>query len=112
MYPGGTDSVDSASVVAMSPDGTVLGEATVSRLYGARGELILELSPRERLKLPTADEVALALVEAIERAAVARGLMRLELDARTIDHTAVIVLLEHAHRRDTQLQLSWPTTTR
>lgn len=108
--PGDPDSVDDVTLVATAPDGTILGEATVSRLYGARGELLLLLHG-EPVRLPAVTDVAAALIDEIERAARSRGLTRLELDASTADRIAVMAVLEHARRRDARLQLSWPTTT-
>ena len=98
--------VDRTSVVALGADGAIIGRATMSRLYGARGALALELAPTTA--------IALALIDTLEGSARARGLAELELDPRHVPTGAIEALrrsrLTHERRRGTHLQLTWPTT--
>jgi hypothetical protein len=99
--------VDRARVLALDGDDVVVGRATVSRLYGARGEI--------RLELATSDEVARCLLDAVEYLAVERGIQRLELDARAVSAPLLAALRASRPIRDeqrgTHLHLTWPTTT-
>jgi hypothetical protein len=98
--------VDNASVVALSADGAIVGRATVSRLYGARGAVALELAPTT--------PIALALIDSLEGSARALGLAQLEIDAGSVPTGAVEALRRsrttHEARRGTNLHLTWPTT--
>jgi len=97
---------DHASAVALGADGAIVGRATLSRLYGARGELQLELAPTTA--------IALALIDTLEDGARARGLAQLELDPEHVATGTVEALLRsrptHERRRGTHLHLTWPTT--
>jgi hypothetical protein len=98
--------VDRASVVALGANGAVVGRATLLRLYGARGELALELAP--------STVVALALIDAIEADARVRGLAQLELDAGQLP-LAVVQALRRSRSireeyRGKHRHLTWPTT--
>ena len=105
--PAGTETVDRSDVIARDGAGAVVGRATLSRLYGSRGELELELAPTTT--------VALALVDAIEQSARSRGLARLEIDANEAAELVVAVLrrwrVVSEERRGLRLFLTWPTTT-
>jgi hypothetical protein len=98
--------VDCAAVIALGADGTIVGRATMSRLYGARGSLQLDLAPT----IP----IALALIDSLEGSARARGLAQLEIDTRHAPNGAIEALRRsrqtHERRRGTQLHLTWPTT--
>ena len=98
--------VDNASVVALSADGTIVGRATMSRLYGARAELQLELAPTTA--------IALALIDTLEGSARARGLAQLEIDPGGVPTGAIEALRRsrttHEALRGTNLHLTWPTT--
>jgi hypothetical protein len=104
--PSGPATLDRTSFVAVDAVGTIVGRATLARLYGSRGELQLELA--------RTGTVALALVGAVERAARERGLAQLELNAsETAD--CLVAAIRHARpTRDEQLggdlQVTWPTT--
>jgi hypothetical protein len=104
--PSGAETVDRAEVVALDVIGTVVGRATLCRLYGSRGELTFEHAP--------STSVALALVDAIEREAHTRGLARLELDATAASERVVAALRRWRpvtdERRGHRLHLTWPTT--
>jgi hypothetical protein len=104
--PTGPVTVDRASVVAMDAMGTVVGRATLSRTYGACAELQLELAHT--------GTVALTLIDAIERAARERGLVRLELDASTTADRLVSALRRARPTQDEQrgadLRVTWTTT--
>ena len=97
---------DHASVVALGADGAIVGRATMSRLYGARGALQLELAPTTA--------IALALIETLEDGARARGLAQLELDPEHVPTGTIQALRRsrptHQRRRGTHLHLTWPTT--
>jgi hypothetical protein len=97
---------DHAAVVARSADGAIVGRATLSRLYGARGELQLELAPTT--------VIALALIDALEGSARARGMVQLELDPGHVPSGAIEALRRsraiHERERGTHLHLTWPTT--
>ena len=71
--PSGPETLDRAAVVAVDGDGSIVGRATLSRLYGPRAEIHLELAPTTT--------ITLALIDALEREARTRRLVRLELDA-------------------------------
>ena len=104
--PTGPETIDRAQVVALDGAGAVVGRATLSRLYGSRGEVELELAPTTA--------VALALVDAIEHAARSRGLARLELDASGAAERVIGALRRRRtvsdERRGVRLFLTWPTT--
>ena len=97
---------DHASAVALGADGAIVGRATLSRLYGARGELQLELAPTTT--------IALALIDTLEDDARARGLAQLEIDPRHAPTGAIEALRRsrptHERRHGTNLHLTWPTT--
>ena len=97
---------DHASVVALGADGAIVGRATLSRLYGARGELQLELAPTTA--------IALALIDTLEDGARARGVAELELDPGHAPAGAIQALRRsrptHPRQRGDHLHLTWPTT--
>jgi hypothetical protein len=103
--PSGPETVDRAEIVALDAVGAVVGRATLSRLYGSRGELALEDAPTTT--------AALALVDAIEREARTRGLARLELDTSTASERVVAALCRWRdvsdERRGFRRYLTWPT---
>src|SRR3954447_22922611 len=105
--PSAPETVDRAEVVALDRSGAVVGRATLSRLYGSRGELALDLAP--------STSVALALVDAIEREARTRGLARLELEATAASERVLAALRRWRpvsdERRGLRPYLTWPTTT-
>ena len=104
--PSGPETVDRAEVVALDHAGAVVGRATLSRLYGSRGELALTLAPTTG--------VALTLVDAMEREALTRGLARLELDASAASERVLAALRGWRpvteERRGYRIHLTWPTT--
>jgi hypothetical protein len=104
--PCGPATVDRMSFVAVDGHGTIVGRGTLSRMYGSRGELQLELA--------RTGTVALALVEAIERAARERGLGQLELNASQSGESVVAALRRGRPTRDEQfgsdVWMTWPTT--
>jgi hypothetical protein len=106
--PSGPETIDRAEVVALDAIGAIVGRATLSRLYGSRGELAFEHAPTTT--------VALALVDAIEREARTRGLARLELDAAVASERVVAALRRWRdvsdERRGFRPYLTWPTTPR
>ena len=100
------ETLDGAAVVAVDADGSIVGRATLSRLYGLRAEIQLELAP-----VPT---ITLALIDALEREAHTRMLLRLELDASELSDATVEALRRWRpvteERRASHLYLTWPTT--
>ena len=64
--PSDPETLDHAAVVALDSEGSIVGRATLARLYGLRAEIRLELAPTTM--------VALALVDALEREARKRRL--------------------------------------
>jgi hypothetical protein len=104
----GRETLDRAEVVAIDAIGAVVGRAALSRLYGSRAALELELAPTTT--------VALALVGSMEGEALARGLGRLELDASGASPGVVAALRRRRpvtdERRGHRLHLTWPTTPR
>ena len=98
--------VDNASVVALSVDGAIVGRATMSRLYGARAELRLDLAPTTA--------IALALIDTLEGSARARGIAQLELDLARAPVGAIEALRRsrptHEQQRGNHVNLTWPTT--
>jgi hypothetical protein len=104
--PSGPVTLDRMSVVAVDGRGAIVGRATLSRMYGSRGELQLELA--------RTGSVTLALVEAIERAARERGLAWLELNASQTSERLVAALRHARPTRDEQfgsdVWMIWPTT--
>jgi hypothetical protein len=103
----GSQTLDHASVVALGADGAIVGRATLSRLYGARGEVQIGLAPTTA--------IALALIAAIEGNARARGLASLELDPSGLPGEVIAALRRSRPARDEpcgkHLHLIWPTTT-
>ncbi len=104
--PTGPATLDSASLIAFDAIGTIVGRATLSRMYGARGELQLELA--------RTGTVALALIDAVERAARDRGLVNLELNASKTADRLVAALRRARPTRDeqrgTDLRVTWTPT--
>jgi hypothetical protein len=103
--PAGPEMLDRAEVVAIDAIGAIVGRAALQRLYGSRGAIELEQAP--------STDVALALVDSIEREARARGLGRLELD---VGHASPSVVAALRHWRDVSSEprgshtyLTWPT---
>jgi hypothetical protein len=104
--PSEPDTLDRAAVVAIDRDGSIVGRATFSRLYGLRAEVHLELAPTTA--------IALALIDALEREARKRRIVRLEIDASTVSDSTVTTLrlwrpltdeIRASHR-----YLTWSTT--
>jgi hypothetical protein len=100
------ETLDRAAVVAVDEDGTVVGHATLSRLYGLRAEIQLGLAP--------STTIALALVDALEREARRRGLLRVELDVVALSDSLVGAVRRRRpvadEIRTSHLFLTWPTT--
>lgn len=95
-----------ACIVALDREGAIVGRARLSRLYGRRGEVHLDLAPT--------DEIAIALVSALEANASAHGLAQLELEQGGVP-TDVVVALRRARRAHDELRgstprLIWQTT--
>ena len=99
------ETVDRAAVVAVDGDGSILGRASLSRLYGMRAEIHLELAPTTT--------ITLVLIDALEREARKRRLERLELDAGALSPPTVEALRRWRQvadeRRASHLYLTWPT---
>jgi hypothetical protein len=98
--------LDRAAIAAVDGNGWIAGRATLSRLYGLRAEVQLELA--------SSDAVAIALIDALEQEARRRRLVRLELAARSVSR-AVADALRHTRpisdeRRRDLPYLTWPTT--
>jgi hypothetical protein len=98
--------LDCAAVAAVDGDGWIVGRATLSRLYGLRAEIQLDLA--------SSDAVTLALIDALEQEACRRRLVRLELPARSVSPAVAGALwrtrpVSDARRRDVPY-LTWPTT--
>jgi hypothetical protein len=104
--PSEPETLDHAAVVAVDADGAIVGRATLSRLYGLRAEIQLELAP--------STTIALVLVDALEREARKRRLARLEVDAATLSESVVAALRRWRaiapQLRANHLYLTWPTT--
>jgi hypothetical protein len=104
--PSEPETLDHAAVVAIDGDGAIVGRATLSRMYGQRAEIQLELAP--------STTVALVLVDALEREARKRRLVRLEVDTASLSESVVAALRRWrsvaAEPRATHLYLTWPTT--
>ena len=100
------ETLDRAAVVALDGNGAIVGRASLSRLYGMRAEIHLELAP--------STTVALALIDALEREARMRGLVRLELDPVAVSDSTVAALRRWrpvAHKlRASRTHLTWSTT--
>jgi hypothetical protein len=100
------ETVDHAAVVGVDRDGSIVGRATLSRLYGLRAEIHLELAPTTT--------IALALIDALEREARKRRLVRLELDADGLSDSILEALRRWRSVADelraSHLYLTWPTT--
>ena len=100
------ETLDRAAVVAVDANGSIVGRATLARLYGLRAEIVIDLAP--------STTVALALVDALEREARKRRLVRLEVDASGLSESIVVALRRWrpvaAELRATNLYLTWPTT--
>jgi hypothetical protein len=104
--PSDPETLDRAAVTAIDDAGSVVGRATLSRLYGLRAEIELE-----QALFPT---VALALIDALEREARKRGLVRLELDPARLSDAVVAALCRWRpvtnELRGSHPYLTWPTT--
>jgi hypothetical protein len=100
------ETLDCAAVVAVDGNGAIVGRATLSRLYGMRAEIDLALAP--------STTIALALVDALEREARRRGVVRLELDAVALSDSLVAAVRRRRpvadEIRTSHLFLTWPTT--
>jgi hypothetical protein len=106
VQPSQPQTLDRAAVVATDADGSIVGRATLSRLYGLRAEIQLELA--------SSDTVAIALIDALEQVARERRLLRLELAARSASRTTATALRHGRHVKDERRcglpYLTWPTT--
>jgi hypothetical protein len=104
--PSDPQTLDHAMVVAVDGDGSIVGRATLSRLYGLRAEIQLQQAPSAT--------TAIALVDALEREARQRGLMRLEFDAVDLSESVVAALRRWRpvtdELRASHPYLTWPTT--
>ncbi|HEX6695540.1 MAG TPA: hypothetical protein VF080_02055 [Solirubrobacteraceae bacterium] len=104
--PSEPETLDRATVVAVDRDGSIVGRATLSRLYGLRAEIQIELAPTTT--------IALALIDGLEREARKRRLVRLELDAHALPESTTAVLRRWRpmadERRGPYAYLTWPTT--
>jgi hypothetical protein len=100
------ETLDRATVVALDANGSIVGRASLSRLYGMRAEIDLELAPTTT--------VALALINALEREARKRRLERLELDAVVLSDSTVAALRRWRpigdELRASSTYLTWSTT--
>ena len=100
------ETLDRAAVVAVDGNGSIVGRASLSRLYGMRAEIHLELAP--------STSVTLALIDALEREARKRGLQRLELDAVLLSDSTVAALRRWrpivCEVRASHTYLTWSTT--
>jgi hypothetical protein len=100
------ETLDGATVVAVDGSGSIVGRASLSRLYGMRGEIHLELAPTTT--------VTLALINALEREARTRGLVRLELDTVVLSDSTVAALRRWrpiaGEVRASRTYLTWSTT--
>jgi hypothetical protein len=98
--------LDRATVVALDGSGSIVGRASLSRLYGMRAEIHLELAPTTT--------VTLALIDALEREARKRGLQRLELDSVVLSDSTVAALRRWrpivGEVRASHTYLTWSTT--
>ena len=100
------ETLDRATVVALDANGSIVGRASLSRLYGMRAEIQLELAPTTT--------VTLALIDALEREARTRGLARLELDSVVLSDSTVAALRRWRpialELRASHTYLTWSTT--
>jgi hypothetical protein len=100
------ETLDHATVVALDGDDSVVGRATLSRLYGPRAEV--------RIELASTTTITLALIDALEREARKRGLERLELDVVALSDSTVAALRRWRPIADevraSHTYLTWPTT--
>jgi hypothetical protein len=99
--------LDRAAASAVDGGGSVVGRATLSRLYGLRAEIELDLA--------TSDAVAIALIDALEREARRRRLVRLELASRSVSRSVATAVRHSRHaseeRRRDLPYLTWSTTS-
>jgi hypothetical protein len=104
--PSQPDTLDRAAVVAGDRDGSIVGRATLSRLYGLRAEIEVELT--------TSDAVTIALIDALEQEGRRRRLVRLELAARWVSGAVADALRQGRNAADERRAdlpyLTWPTT--
>lgn len=104
--PSEPETLDHAAVVAVDGDGSIVGRATLSRLYGLRAEIRLELAPSAT--------VTLALIDALEREARKRRLVRLELDTVDVSDSVIAALRRWrpvaTELRASRRYLTWSTT--
>ena len=100
------ETLDRAAVVALDANGSIVGRAALSRLYGMGAELHLEHAPTTT--------ITLALIDALEREARKRGLERLELEAVVLSDSTVAALRRWrsiaAEIRASHTYLTWSTT--
>lgn len=104
--PSQPHTLDRAAAVAADGDGSVVGRATLSRLYGLRAKIELELT--------ASDAVTIALIDALEQEARQRRLVRLELAARSVSLAIADALRQGRdatdERRGDLPYLTWSTT--
>jgi uncharacterized SAM-dependent methyltransferase len=103
--PAGPETLDRAALVALDADGSIVGRASLSRLYGLRAAVHLEVAP--------SSTITLALIDALEREARTRRLVRLEIDAAVLSDLTVEALRRWRsvsdERRASHLYLTWAT---
>jgi hypothetical protein len=104
--PSELETLDRVAVVAVDAGGSIVGRAALSRLYGLRAEIQLELAP--------STFIALALVDALECEARKRGVMRVELDAVALSDSLVAAVRRRRPVADelgtSHPYLTWPIT--
>jgi hypothetical protein len=100
------ETLDRAAVVAVDGNGAIVGRASLSRLYGMRAEIDLEHAP--------STTIALALVDALEREARRRGLVRLVLDPVPLSDSLIAAVRRRrsiaGEVRASHTYLTWSTT--
>ena len=98
----GTASADHVTIVAIEGERAV-GHATLDRLYSPRAEVAFHQDGH--------DVVARALLDALEDAARARGITRLEIDQAGAPASVLLALLTRGlreERRGDHVYLTWP----
>ena len=98
---------DDAAVVALDGDGSIVGRGTLTRLYGLRAEVRIDIAPTTT--------ITLTLIDALEREARTRGLERLELNAVALSDSTVAALRQWRpiadELRASHPYLTWSTTS-
>jgi L-amino acid N-acyltransferase YncA len=92
LWAASVDGTDHIGLIAVDPSGTIIGHAACARLYGLRGEVVVEVGEDHRqLGLGS------VLLRQLARAAARQGIRTLVAEVRLEDHDMLAVFDDEFH---------------